>query len=362
MDVDDDKCLYLLYKIRKSIKKIQGHKQAITNSDFVLEEERVNKMIKSVWEKRGIYPSLKHTFNYYLDDELTSTDLANVISLNITNENHLIKILEGMVQEDIPNYLIPFEDTVFDLIEKRHFKKNIKALAKLSLFVLTANQIKRIIDDNELLNEVALNRYVLYEEYQAGEDDLNNPDMQDEPIDIFKIDMGMIPDVKFVARHRKLQNLVEDSPERLRSVILNYLFEIEQSGHCYSSAPEVLENLYENPLIYKNGITLDDQAILNIDEDYRLHFESKLSLHEKSKKEKFFYRKVIRRAEQQVEEVITDLITRSGHTISNRDIDWAFRRYVTPYSVAKLTTYLLAKKCSLCFSSIGKDNYLPISI
>jgi hypothetical protein len=25
---------------------------------------------------------------------------------------------------------------------------------------------------------------------------------------------------------------------------------------------------------------------------------------------------------------------------------WAFRRYVTPYSVAKLTTYLLAKKCS----------------
>jgi len=43
-------------------------------------------------------------------------------------------------------------------------------------------------------------------------------------------------------------------------------------------------------------------------------------------------------------------------------VRWAFRRYVTPYSVAKLTTYLLAKKCSLCFSSIDKDNYLPISI
>jgi len=28
--------------------------------------------------------------------------------------------------------------------------------------------------------------------------------------------------------------------------------------------------------------------------------------------------------------------------------------------VTKLTTYLLAKKCSLCFSSISKDIYLPI--
>lgn len=41
---------------------------------------------------------------------------------------------------------------------------------------------------------------------------------------------------------------------------------------------------------------------------------------------------------------------------------WVFRRYVTPYSVAKLTTSLLAKKYSSCLSSINKDNYLPISI
>ena len=54
----------------------------------------------------------------------------------------------------------------------------------------------------------------------------------------------------------------------------------------------------------------------------------------------------------------------SATPLNNRpeDIYWAFRRYVTPYSVAKLTTCLLAKKCSSCFSSINKDNYLPISI
>jgi hypothetical protein len=41
---------------------------------------------------------------------------------------------------------------------------------------------------------------------------------------------------------------------------------------------------------------------------------------------------------------------------------WTFRTYVTPYSVAKLTTCLLAKKCSPTFRSVTKGNYLPISI
>jgi len=36
------------------------------------------------------------------------------------------------------------------------------------------------------------------------------------------------------------------------------------------------------------------------------------------------------------------------------DGEWAFRRYVTPYSVAKLTTCLLAKECSSYLSSIKR--------
>ena len=34
MDIDDDKCLYLLYKLRKSILKIQEHNQQVVNSDM----------------------------------------------------------------------------------------------------------------------------------------------------------------------------------------------------------------------------------------------------------------------------------------------------------------------------------------
>ena len=38
MDIDDDKCLYLLYKLRKSIIKIQEHDRAVVSSDMAQEE------------------------------------------------------------------------------------------------------------------------------------------------------------------------------------------------------------------------------------------------------------------------------------------------------------------------------------
>jgi exodeoxyribonuclease V alpha subunit len=48
MDIDDDKCLYLLYKLRKAIKKIQEHHQTVVKSDFAEEERRINKFIEMV--------------------------------------------------------------------------------------------------------------------------------------------------------------------------------------------------------------------------------------------------------------------------------------------------------------------------
>ena len=43
MDIEDDKCLYLLYKMRKAIKAIQEHKQIVVKSDFVEEERRIER-------------------------------------------------------------------------------------------------------------------------------------------------------------------------------------------------------------------------------------------------------------------------------------------------------------------------------
>lgn len=207
-----------------------------------------------------------------------------------------------------------------DLAENRIFNKHSKAFAKLSLFVLTDNQIEKIIEDKLLLKEIETNPYALYEEYTADEDDLDIPDMQDEPIDVFKVDMGMIPDKKYTERHRQLQDLKEDSPERVRSVIINYLWSLETSGHCFDSAQEVLKDLYEHPLIYKNNIELDDEALLKLDDDYKTHFIQKLHIKE-SKEAKYFYLNVVKKSEDLLKELFEKLTDKDRVIHKQKNID-----------------------------------------
>ncbi|WP_256003492.1 ATP-dependent DNA helicase [Pedobacter deserti] len=316
MDIDDDKSLYLLYKIRKAILKVQEHGQAVVPGDQRVELDKINRLIAGVWKTRGIYPSLTAVLNYFIEDKHIASAIALAIVSNIDTGTDLNDIFCRITSQAFPAYLESFEDTLLDLAEDRQFKKYTLSLAKLSLFVLTQAQVFKIIEDKKLLNGIAENPYCLFEQYQPGEDNLDIPDMQDEPIDVFKVDMGMIPDKKFVTRHRRLQNLTEDSPQRLRSVIVNYLWLLAQSGHCYSAAEQTVKSLYEHPLIYKNGIKLDDQAIINIEDDYRDHFIEKLAI-ETVNQHNFIYLKIVRNAEKFLENTIDGLIARAPHGLVN---------------------------------------------
>lgn len=312
MDIDDDKCLYLLYKLRKSIKKIQEHNQQVVKSDLKKQEDRIDRLIAKTWQKRGVYPSLAYVLGYFIEDAQKARDLAIAIQTQLTPKNDLSVFFEAVLEEQIPDDLEDFEDELYDLAENRIFKKYHNSFARLSLLGLTPHQVGKIIDNKDLLQKMAANPYALYEEYQAGEDNLDIPDMQDEPIDVFKVDMGMIPDKKYTQRHRKLQNLQEDSAERVRSVIINYLHHISASGHCYDNAQAVLNNLYEYPLIYKNNIKLDDEALLQLDQDYKSHFVEKLFIRE-IEQENYFYLKEVRNAEVFLNDLVTRLIRRPLH-------------------------------------------------
>jgi len=321
MDIDDDKCLYLLYKIRKSIKKIQEHNQLVIKSDLQEEEKRITDLIKMVWQKRGIYPSLNKILRCFLDDENLSDSLAKSLISHTSKEKNMGSLFDEIFNEDIPQELMEYEADLLDLIDRRLFKKNIGALLKLSLFNLTEHQIKKIINRTDLLSAIGINPYALYEEYQADEEDLDEPEMQDEVIDIYKVDVGMIPDRKFVKRHRELQNLNEDSPERVRSVIINYLWEIGNHGHCYDHIYNILNEIKEYPLIYKNDINLDEKAIINLDNDYKSHFVEKLYITE-SEGERYFYLTEIKNAEDHLKDIVNALIyARADYQISNIDYE-----------------------------------------
>ena len=309
MDIDDDKCLYLLYKLRKAILKIQEHNQLVIQSDLENEKDRIEELIRKVWEKRGIYPSLNKIINQFLENEKLSINITKLLSKIADKKNDLLKIFSEIIEGEVPVELSEYEDDLLDLTEKRLFKSNYKALLKLSLFNLTQNQIDRIIKNKKLLGEIEENPYALYEEYKTEEDDLDKPEIQDEPIDVYKIDVGIIPDKNYVNRHRKIQNLVEDSPERIRSVIINYLRVIGQQGHCYDNTQNILEEIRENPLIYKNDIKIDEEEIIHLSSDYKSHFIEKLDI-ETTEEDTYYYLKKIRAAENQVKETIVKLIKR----------------------------------------------------
>lgn len=345
MDIDDDKCLYLLYKLRKSIKKIQDHHQQVVKSDLKEEERRIDDLIAKCWAKRGIYPSLLKILNHYLHYDEKAKELASAIEPVLSSNYDLSKFFNDIIADDIPNELKVFEDDLKDITESRIFKKYFKSLAKLSLFVLTEHQIEKILLDKKLLKELETNPYALYEEYIPDEDDLDIPDMQDEPIDVFKVDMGMIPDKKYTERHRRLQSLKEDSPERIRSVIINYLWNIGIYGHCYDSAQEVLKDLYEHPLIFKNNIELDDEALLNLDDDFKSHFIQKLHINE-TKEAKFFYLKVVKQSEAFLRILVNRLMRRTPHKQNNIDIE----RHITD-SLTELKKIIKTKEHKELFAN-----------
>lgn len=314
MDVDDDKFLYLLYKLRKSIKKIQEHNQVVVKSDLLAEEQRIENLIRGVWKKRGLYPSLEKVLNLYLDDPEASRTLATSLAESATSKKDVLEILKSIKDDDeVPDELSQHEDLILDLLENRRFSKYLEPLIKLSLFQLTAEQINKIINDSDLLLALKENPYALYEDYRADQSHLDEPDLIDEPIDLYKVDIGMIPDRRFVNRHRSLQNLGEDSPQRLRAVIVDYLEVIgEVQGHCYDQGESIMQALVEQPLIYKINVQIDKSALDGKDSGYNSHFIEKLHLAREEGKV-FFYLKDIWEAEGRIKTVVDSLTKRKDH-------------------------------------------------
>jgi exodeoxyribonuclease V alpha subunit len=321
MDIDDDKCLYLLYKLRKAIRKIESHNRLVVDMDMSPYETRLHRLIQMTWEKRGSYPALGRVLNHFIHDEARAEKLAAALSALTTPKSDLLELFQRLMAKDVPAAIEAYEDDLLDLAENRLFKKNLPSLVRLSLFNLTSRQVARIIEDANLFKEIASNPYALYEEYVPEEDDLDVPQLKDEPIDVYKIDVGMLPDPRCAKRHRKLQSLAADSPERVRSVYIDYLSRLEQQGHCYDQVHNLVAEIKGNPLIYqREDITIDEKALIHADTDYKSHFIQKLHIVNGDNVD-FYYLKRLHEAEQYIRHRVNDLLKRSDHPASGFNTD-----------------------------------------
>lgn len=314
MDIDDDKCLYLLYKLRKAIFKIREHKRQVIHHNLDEEERRVEALIKMVWERRGIYPSLDKVLKHFLKRD--TKKLVEEIKPILQKNYDLIQCFEAISNGDIPEQLEEFEDELDDLFAVPQFKREYKAYLRLALFNLTSYQIERIYDryHDTIITGLEKNPYLIYENYESDppEDEMDNPDLVDEPIDVYKIDVGMIPDSRFVKRHRKIQNIRESSPERIRSLIIEYLWSLEGFGHTYDNLRNILKSIEEYPLIYQTEANIDKNGILDLEDEYLNHFQERLHI-ETVELEKYVYLKELHRAELRVKQRIEFLLNRGPH-------------------------------------------------
>jgi len=332
-ELDDDQCLYLLYRIKKAIDLVQKH--GIVN--FSREEKIIEKLINKAWKNRGLYPSLPRIIDIIADvtqDEKLGQELLSKVQKNISRKQDLLEIVFNQLlnqEASIPAYLSSFRSRIKELrINISDYRSaKIDLLKKLSLFSLTRQQLKRIIDGHPFKKQVdpldiVHNPYLLCENYVPEDPDLDDQDISDGPIDVFKIDVGMFPDAKCLERNERLQNLTARSPERLRAIIVGYLYYIgENQGHCYSALDRLYDYVISWPLFYKKELNIDPDELCAKSGKYHEHFKERLEI--KPNQGKFyFYLKEVLFAENLIRNVITKLIDEKDHEFAIENLD----RYV----------------------------------
>jgi ATP-dependent exoDNAse (exonuclease V) alpha subunit len=333
MDIDDDKCIYLLCKLKKAIQIIQEHQ--IIDNDFVKEEKIIETLLEKCWKNRGIFPSLSKILSILSENEKTSNEIVLLLKKNLEEReivDSFFDVLQGKTK--VPEYLEKYEGYIDDLsLEIKNKTDLIEFVKKLSLFNLSKKQLEKIILNKEFpfgnknitFKDMISNPYTLYESYKASVIDLDLPDEIDEAIDIFKIDIGMFPDSNYLKRHKRLQNLAPDCPERLRGLIINYLKMIGKQGDCYAIAEDIIKNIYEYPIFYKTNLKLEEDKIKSVSGIYYEHFKEKLTLIQNNGK-LFFYLNEVIFAEKIIKEVVDKLIKER----EDYDIDVTeFKKYIS---------------------------------
>ncbi len=314
--VDDDQAIYLLTKIRRSLLKVKEH--ALLNDeayDVEANLKNVEFLLKHCWEKRGYLPGFPKVAAALMGD--AEADRINDFfgSFELKNEKSLKEFVRCFETGESQN----FQDIVGGILDEiEDYDLSVGDFIRLASLNLTTNQFLRIIKKEGLsssLSEVATNPYLIYEEYTPDkiQEDLYSGEKIDGQIDLFKIDIALFPERRFLARATIHDWKVSD-PRRIRSVLLSSLRELDRKGHCYEDAESLRAMISEYPLFYK----FDQEYIVKVDlnnpgREYADHFREKV-VHSKISGTSVYYLKDLYDDERFVSDSIKYLVSASSMT------------------------------------------------
>lgn len=323
-ELNDDQCIFLLYKLKKAIKIVQEDGFV----DFSKEEKLIENFLKKAWANRGLYPSLGIVLDVIGGFEGESlgkgAEIVETIKRNLKKGEDLLDVTFKMLESSkFPVYLRSLSRWVNEI------RKNLKEyqggdrelLKKISLFTLTHRQIERILYNREeafktkvSAGQIASNPYLLAEEYvpDVSDEDLDKEEIPDGPISLFTIDIGMHPDPEYIEPNPTIHNLNPAGKERIRALMIDYLYRRGNNGDCYVNLDEVYEYICDYPLFYKSKINISKENLKDMRSDFKKHLTQRITVKE-NETGIYFYLNEVEEAEKIVRKTVTTLLERSDY-------------------------------------------------
>jgi len=326
--VDDDEAIYLLMKLRKSVLKVKEHALQIRyDADEAL--KRIDALLQHSWQKRGYVPGLIALSMALLklspaDTQMLSL-LFNVLS---TDSRKMIEALSASLSEGnaTTSEFEQCESLICELSDALHANGlSPNEFLRLAAFSLTRIQFDRIVQKQGMrrsLKEVADNPYLIYEEYEQGpltEDPLSG-DKIDGQIDLFRIDVGLFPHVRFLRRNPLLHTIRTSDFRRLRAVVIAALSKSKEAGHCFDEAYRLHEAIKEYPLFYHGDSEYSvDVEFRDLPPEHKRHFQEKL-VTRAEEGTTYFYLKSVFDDEELVANAIKGLMASSDNSCDLREL------------------------------------------
>ena len=314
MHTPQDKSIYLLYLIKKSIKNIKNHK-LVDHQEIVDDEAKIDKLLKVAWETRGQYPGFRNVLEVILKNDFEHDHLQDVVDELILLINEKFGGIKKFINSsiNIDNSQLPINlDKAIRVIERR------KDLVKfLALFDFSIPQIVNVIKiiNKKGFETISKNPYQILENYYYDECDNITDNSSDYGIDLFIIDIALIPDPKY-ADWATLYDA--NSPERLRAVVSKVLDDTaKQDGNSCLTKTEILKRIEGYALYYiieKLGLDID----LFSEIEKQSLFKERFIITNSLQGEPIYQLKKIRDIENIIEQFVNDTLKKK-YVLEKRD-------------------------------------------
>ncbi len=245
MHLGIDKSIYLLYELLKSIEKMKLHPEVVNYYEIENSEKTLKLLLEKEWKKRGRHPGFENLLHIYLPNDFNDTNRPVKIAIQYIMDTFcsIDDFVDKKPRSPDDNEILK---TVFSKIYEQW-----DTFIFLSQFDFSINQFENVrqLTESVGLQEMKRNPYLIFEKYnfETKDDPKGNVDKSDYGIDVFQIDLALIPDLDYVNWPRLFKS---DSPERLRALITEIMSENAEKGNTFLTRGDLLEELKNYPLFY----------------------------------------------------------------------------------------------------------------